>query len=81
MADRDIERAADLAAEGVWTHLHRCPECGAEQWHETTQRLLWCASAARASEGGVARLLCDLCWGMRRPTSNHSNVRPNGEAL
>lgn len=51
--------------ERTTTHQHRCPECGAEEWHETTGPV-WCANKA-AADGGVISLLCSLCWGMRKP--------------
>lgn len=47
------------------THLHRCPDCGTKEWHETIGPV-WCANKA-AADGGVILLLCSLCWGMRRP--------------
>jgi hypothetical protein len=61
---------------GTTTHLHRCPDCGHEGWHETAGPV-WCANKAVAS-GGVAAILCDLCWGMVKPARGHRLVT-NGD--
>ena len=62
--------------ETTTTHRHRCPDCNVESWHETTGPV-HCANKARNGDG-VARLFCDLCWGMRKPARvpAHERVGP-----
>jgi hypothetical protein len=60
-----VSHFGGLLTEQITTHQHVCPDCGAESWHETTGPV-WCANKASAN-GGVIRLLCDLCWGMTKP--------------